>query len=377
MPHPTPAPDGFAVPVVDISAYTHGGTAEAKALVSRQMDAACSTVGFVQVLGHGIPDDILDGLKEAVDAFFSLPPDVKKSYRVEGANRGYSPPKSESLSLSLGVESASRMNDFFEAFNIGTEARSFTHLDLSEDDYGINVWPDIEGFRSKTDAYYAEAGRVARTLTAVFADALRLPHDFFAALTDHSVDVLRMNNYALPKGTVTLDGELTGMGEHTDFGLVTVLWADQVAGLQVLGLDGVWHDVAPADGALLVNLGDLTARLTKVLAAGGQGSAASSTTRGERSWYGRYAGSGQPCWAGTRDGARPSEPLPRAFGDRLPMGAVEDEADGGPRHPGLTRDVHGCRALRRPRPRHHPSHFVSGAAPGLPTLRRLILTLNA
>ncbi|MFE0358664.1 isopenicillin N synthase family dioxygenase [Streptomyces nigra] len=262
MPHPTPAPDGFAVPVVDISAYTHGGTAEAKALVSRQMDAACSTVGFVQVLGHGIPDDILDGLKEAVDAFFSLPPDVKKSYRVEGANRGYSPPKSESLSLSLGVESASRMNDFFEAFNIGTEARSFTQLDLSEDDYGINVWPDIEGFRSKTDAYYAEAGRVARTLTAVFADALRLPHDFFAALTDHSVDVLRMNNYALPKGTVTLDGELTGMGEHTDFGLVTVLWADQVAGLQVLGLDGVWHDVAPADGALLVNLGDLTARLT-------------------------------------------------------------------------------------------------------------------
>lgn len=46
MPHPTPASAGFAVPVVDISAYTHGGTAEAKALVSRQMDAACSTVGF-------------------------------------------------------------------------------------------------------------------------------------------------------------------------------------------------------------------------------------------------------------------------------------------------------------------------------------------
>jgi isopenicillin N synthase-like dioxygenase len=74
--------------------------------------------------------------------------------------------------------------------------------------------------------------------------------------------VLRMNNYALPPGEVTLDGELTGMGEHTDFGLVTVLWADQVAGLQVLGREGGWHDVSPVDGALLVNLGDLTARLT-------------------------------------------------------------------------------------------------------------------
>jgi isopenicillin N synthase-like dioxygenase len=41
-----------------------------------------------------------------------------------------------------------------------------------------------------------------------------------------------------------------------------VLWADQVAGLQVLGTDGGWHDVMPADGALLINLGDVTARLT-------------------------------------------------------------------------------------------------------------------
>ncbi len=71
-----------------------------------------------------------------------------------------------------------------------------------------------------------------------------------------------MNNYALPPGSIELGAELTGMGEHTDYGLVTVLWADQVAGLQVLGTDGAWHDVQPADGALLVNLGDIAARLT-------------------------------------------------------------------------------------------------------------------
>ena len=86
--------------------------------------------------------------------------------------------------------------------------------------------------------------------------------EYFEYLTDHSIDVMRMNNYALPAGTITLDGELTGMGEHTDFGIVTVLWADQVAGLQVLGRDGDWHDVQPIDKALLINLGDLTARLT-------------------------------------------------------------------------------------------------------------------
>ncbi|WP_371525689.1 isopenicillin N synthase family oxygenase [Streptomyces sp. NBC_01283] len=260
---PVGPPPPFEVPVIDITPYVDGGPACQCASVARQMDDACARVGFVQILGHGIPDGTVDGLTAAMDGFFGLPLEGRKSYRVTGANRGYSPPKSESLSLSLGVESAGRMNDFFEAFNIGTEARSFPGLDLSEDDYGLNVWPtQVDGFEPAVLGYFAQAGRVARTLTRVFADALGEPSDFFDSLTDHSIDVLRMNNYALPEGPVTLDGDLTGMGEHTDFGLVTVLWADQVAGLQVLGTDGAWHDVSPVDGALLVNLGDLTARLT-------------------------------------------------------------------------------------------------------------------
>jgi isopenicillin N synthase-like dioxygenase len=262
MPHGSRVSGDFTVPVVDVSPYTALSTPDARRETARQLDEACATVGFVQILGHGVAQDVLTGLTDAVDAFFSLPLDTKNQYRVHGANRGYSPPRSESLSLSLGIESATRMNDFFEAFNVGAEARSFPHLDLSEDDYGLNLWPDIDGFRSGTEAYFAEAGRVARALTTAFADALGLPAGFFDHLTDHSVDVLRMNNYALPDGSVTLDGDLVGMSEHTDFGIVTVLWADQAPGLQVLGSDGTWHDVSPVDGALLVNLGDLTARLT-------------------------------------------------------------------------------------------------------------------
>ncbi|TFI44644.1 isopenicillin N synthase family oxygenase [Rhodococcus sp. 1R11] len=255
----------FEIPTIDIGPFASGRTddAAARTRVVAEIDDACTRSGFMQIIGHGIADDVFDGLARAIDSFFALPPETKNEYRIPDANRGYSPPKSESLSLTVGVESASRMNDFFEAFNVGVEARSFDSLDLDESDYGINVWPDeLPDFRRDVDRYFAEASRVARTLTDIFAAALELPADFFDNLTDHSIDVLRMNNYALPEGTVTLDGELTGMGEHTDFGIVTVLWADQVAGLQVLGTDHVWHDVAPRDGALLVNLGDLTARLT-------------------------------------------------------------------------------------------------------------------
>ena len=253
----------FEVPAIDISPWVTGGDDAARQEVARAVDDACSRVGFMQILGHGIPAAVLDGLAAGMDGFFGLGGEIKNSYRVHGANRGYSPPKSESLSLSLGVESASKMNDFFEAFNVGVEARSFTDLHLDEADYGINIWPtEVTTFEPTVLDYFAEAGRVARVLTRIFCDALGLDPEYFARLTDHSVDVLRMNNYALPEGTVTLDGDFTGMGEHTDFGIVTVLWADQVAGLQVLGSDQHWHDVAPIDGALLVNLGDLTAHIT-------------------------------------------------------------------------------------------------------------------
>jgi isopenicillin N synthase-like dioxygenase len=253
----------FHVPAVDITAWVTGGTDEEKAAVTAAIDTACREVGFIQILGHGIPTNVTDGLASAMDDFFAQDLDTKKlSIAPKGTNRGYTPPKAESLSLSLGVESATRMNDFFEAFNVGLATSDFPDLELDPMEYAENVWPDVAGYRERIDAYFAEAGRVARTMTDIFAAALGLPDDYFDAFTDHSIDVLRMNNYALPPGTVDLDGDLIGMSEHTDFGIVTVLWADQVRGLQVLGTDGSWNDVSPADDALLINLGDLTARWT-------------------------------------------------------------------------------------------------------------------
>lgn len=254
----------FHVPTIDISPWVGPGPDHARAAVVAAVDHACRTVGFMQIVGHGIPNVVVDDLEAGIDEFFALPLETKKQYvRPAGENRGYTPPKSESLSYSLGVDPVTRMNDFFEAFNVGTSWREYPGTAATAADYAENTWPDaVPSFRGAVAEYFVEARRVAQTLTRIFAAALRVPEDFFDALTDHSIDVLRMNNYALPPGSIELGAELTGMGEHTDFGLVTVLWADQVAGLQVLGLDGSWNDVTPADGALLVNIGDVAARLT-------------------------------------------------------------------------------------------------------------------
>ncbi|MFI7588690.1 isopenicillin N synthase family dioxygenase [Spongisporangium articulatum] len=252
----------FHVPTVDISSYTGLADPFGRPATAAALDAACREVGFIQIVGHGVPDDVSAGLAAAMDSFFGQDLETKKAARTSGVNRGYTPPKSEALSLSAGVAPADRMNDFFEAFNIGVTTDDHPELALPADHYAQNLWPDVPGFEEQVQRYFHEARRVARALTTGFADALGLPGDFFESFTDHSIDVLRMNNYALPPGEIELDADLTGMGEHTDFGIVTVLWADRVAGLQVLGHDGAWHDVMPEPGALLVNLGDLMARWT-------------------------------------------------------------------------------------------------------------------
>jgi isopenicillin N synthase-like dioxygenase len=255
----------FEVPVLDVSGYVSGGDAATDptcAAVAVALDRACRSVGFIQIVGHGVSPAAVAGLTDALDEFFALPLEVKKQYRRDPAtNRGYSPPKSESLSMSLGI-SANQMNDYYEAFTVGTQAADFD-VELPESSYAPNNWPaDAPGFQPKIEAYFWETQRLARILMVAFTDALGLPAGYFEPVIDHSIEVLKMNNFALPEGDAEIGAELQGMGAHTDFGIVTILWADQVPGLQVLDRDGAWHDVQPADGALLINLGDAMARWT-------------------------------------------------------------------------------------------------------------------
>ncbi len=130
--------------------------------------------------------------------------------------------------------------------------------------YPENLWPDQPaGFRAKVETWFAHAGALARDLTRIFELALGLPENYFMAFQDHSLDVMRLNHYSMPAGASRAADDQMGMGAHTDYGIVTVLWADRVTpGLQILDPAGRWHDAVPVPGGLLVNLGDLLARWT-------------------------------------------------------------------------------------------------------------------
>src|SRR5580692_12649794 len=142
--------------------------AAARSAVVRQVDQAARTVGFMQVTGHGISAATRDEFTRATDAFFALDPETKKKYRCPpGINRGYTPPKAESLANSLGLASAA---DLFEAINVGTTTADFPGLDLPEDVYAANVYPaaEVPGFEAAVNEWFTAAGRVARTMVRIF-----------------------------------------------------------------------------------------------------------------------------------------------------------------------------------------------------------------
>ncbi|MBL7496481.1 isopenicillin N synthase family oxygenase [Frankia sp. CNm7] len=252
------------VPRVDVSGWRDGGAARRRE-VAAAIDDGCRRVGFLEIVGHGVDRAALDAALVALDAFWALPADVKLRQAPADlmTNRGYSPPRAESLAYSLGVDAGP---DTFEAFNIGPQDWPAGDPVYERERHGVfaaNLWPaEVPALRPALTAYFAAAAALARRLTEIFAAALGLPEGYFAPFTDHSTDTMRCLNYhaaARPDGAA---GEPARMGAHTDYGILTVLYGDRTPGLEIVGPDGAWHPVVPGPGGLLVNLGDLLAQWT-------------------------------------------------------------------------------------------------------------------
>ncbi len=228
----------------------------------------------MQVVGHRIADHVIDGMVRAGDEFFALPLEQKSSTTPAdpSINRGYAATGTEALSYSIGEAAPP---DLFEAFNMGEDTVDATDPFYAAERHGMfaaNIWPDaLPGLRPALVRYFGEARRVAMALTDVFSVALGLGEGWFRPFVDRSTTTMRTINYERRAGEPELLPGQQRMGAHTDYGVVTVLWADRTPGLEIL-LDGdadaagtpggIWRPVVPEPGALLVNLGDLTAEWT-------------------------------------------------------------------------------------------------------------------
>ncbi|CAK0867931.1 unnamed protein product [Prorocentrum cordatum] len=118
---------------------------------------------------------------------------------------------------------------------------------------------ELPGFRAALEEYAAEMFRLSKKLLSIMARVLGHPADFFDQYLTAPVATHRLLHYWPLEDFQT---EI-GVGEHTDYGLLTVLAQDTVGGLQVLNAkDGRWVHCVPIPNAFVVNLGDMLARWT-------------------------------------------------------------------------------------------------------------------
>ena len=73
--------------------------------VAAEVGAACEEIGFLTVVGHGVPEELVAATAAAGRAFFDLPDEEKRALAEGEPTPGlpaYRPLRSESLAASLG-----------------------------------------------------------------------------------------------------------------------------------------------------------------------------------------------------------------------------------------------------------------------------------
>lgn len=228
------------VPVVDI------GRSDAPALIDR----ACRTTGFFALSGHGVPTELRMSLLDAARRFFDLPRDVKERVALATGGtawRGWFP---------LGDELTSGVPDLKEGFYVGRELPPST-LPL----HGPNVWPaEVPELRAAVTAWMQAMEELGQRTLAAMADGLGLdPRWFRSELTSDPTVLFRIFRYPPhPPGA----DDRWGVGEHTDYGLLTLLAHDGTPGLEVRTTGDTWVEVDPDPELVICNLGDMLDRLT-------------------------------------------------------------------------------------------------------------------
>lgn len=254
------------IPVIDIEGWWSGDPV-ARQRIAAAFDAAAREHGFLQIVGHGVAESLRAGIRDAADEFFALDEAEKRVVEPPSReiNRGYSARRTESLAYTLG---AVRPADLAEAFIVGNDHTTNPHTGPGDPYYEAerarsfapNLWPARPAdFAEKVWAYFWAARRLSLDLLDVAAMALGLEDGFFRPRTDRAVETMRMNWYRRLADEVVLDAGQMGLGAHADYGILTVLMADPVPGLQVVGRDGAWHDVVPLADGFVVNFGDAMA----------------------------------------------------------------------------------------------------------------------
>lgn len=209
--------------------------------------------GFCGIVGHGIPDTLIQDAYAAMRELFALPEEIKQRYETGiGGARGYT---------SFGIETAkdNDLPDLKEFWQVGRDLPEDARHHSSLYD---NVWPrEVENFRPRLYRLFEALENLGNRILEALALYLQLPQDYFQDKVDVGNSILRPLHYPPIAEPQT---KSVRSAAHEDINLITLLVGSEEPGLEVLSKSGEWIPVSthPGSGTIVVNIGDMMQRLT-------------------------------------------------------------------------------------------------------------------
>ena len=239
------------LPLIDLSA--------APETVAASVAEACRAHGFFYVVGHDVDEALGLRLEALSHRFFALPEAVKAQWAMSlggRAWRGWFP---------LGGELTSGKPDWKEGLYLGSELPDdHPRVKAGIPLHGPNLIPGddvLPGFRATILDYMNQVTQLGHRVMECIARSLELPADYFQRrYTSDPLILFRIFNYPSRPVPVEVDAR-HGVGEHTDYGLLTLLRQDDVGGLQVRTTSG-WIEAPPVPESFVCNIGDMLDRMT-------------------------------------------------------------------------------------------------------------------
>ncbi|MFX1680535.1 2-oxoglutarate and iron-dependent oxygenase domain-containing protein [Mitsuaria sp. CC2] len=248
------------VPVIDISGLHDPASADPASpgghRAALQIGEACRAHGFFYVSHHGVDPALIERLDRLARVFFALPEAQKQRWPMGDGGRawrGY---------FSAGGELTSGRPDWKEGLYLGAELPPEDPRVLAGTPlHGANLWPDVPGLRDTVLEYLAAVTAVGQRVLGGIALSLDLPPAYFLThVTADPLVLLRLFNYPVVPDAAEVDAPW-GVGERTDYGLLTLLYQDDSGGLEVHGRRG-WIEAPPLPGTFVCNIGDMLDRMT-------------------------------------------------------------------------------------------------------------------
>ncbi len=239
------------LPVIDVSSLRSDASSSRTAA---EIAVACRDTGFFYVVGHGVDATLVARLDALSREFFSLPHDEKMQIAMARGGlawRGFFP---------VGDELTSGVPDQKEGLYFGRElGPEHAHVRAGTPLHGANLFPSRPAELAATVLRYMdELTTLGHTLMRGIGLSLGLDADYFA--THYTTDPLilfRIFHYP----PLAAAEQVWSVGEHTDYGLLTILRQDDCGGLQVKSKQG-WLEAPPIPDSFVCNIGDMLDRMT-------------------------------------------------------------------------------------------------------------------